>query len=183
MREGCVFDATGDLDAVGFWLQSKANKSLNTFASYRKEAYRFLDWLRPQRLMFSQVKLNHVEAYFIWLREPDTQPLRTIKSTPRLTKLIGGSLSADAINHARTILGQLFTFLVDAGYLKTNVFKIASKLPVIEKNYQTRYLSLKAWAYLWSFITEQKFTTPEEYREVARTRWLFALLYHSGVRR
>ena len=72
---------------------------------------------------------------------------------------------------------------MDAGYLKTNVFKIASKLPVIEKNHQTRYLSLKAWAYLWSFITEQRFGTPEEYREVARTRWLFALLYHSGVRR
>ncbi len=80
MREGCVFDATGDLDAVGFWLQSKANKSLNTFASYRKEAYRFLDWLRPHRLTLSQVKLNHVEAYFIWLREPDTQQVRTIKS-------------------------------------------------------------------------------------------------------
>ncbi len=183
MREGCVFDATGDLDAVGFWLQSKANKSLNTFASYRKEAYRFLDWLRPHRLTLSQVKLNHVEAYFIWLREPDTQPVRTIKSAPRLTNLITQGLTPEAINHGRKILGQLFTFLVDAGYLKTNVFKVASKLPVIEKTHQTRYLSVKAWNYLWAYIIEQKFRTPEEYLEVARTRWLFALLYHSGIRR
>lgn len=182
-HDGCVFDASSDLEAVGFWLQSKANKSMNTFASYRKEAYRFLDWIRPNRLTFAHVKLNHVEAYFDWLRDPALQSPKTIKSAQRLTKYISGGLSADAINHSRTILGQLYTFLVDAGYLKTNVFKIASKMPVIEKTQQTRYLSVKAWAYLWSFITDQRFKTPEEYREVARTRWLFALLYHSGIRR
>lgn len=182
-HEGCVFDASSDLEAVGYWLQSKANKSLNTFASYRKEAYRFLDWIRPNRLTFAQVKLNHVEAYFEWLHNPILKPAKAIMFAPRLTNIISGGLSADAINHARTILGQLFTFLVDAGYLKTNVFKIASKLPVIEKTQQTRYLSVKAWTYLWSFITDQSFKTPEECREVARTRWLFALLYHSGIRR
>ena len=181
-HDGCVFDASSDIEAVGYWLQSKANKSLNTFASYRKEAYRFLDWIRPNRLTFAQVKLNHVEAYFDWLRDPVLLPTKD-KSPRRLTNVISGGLSSEAINHARTILGQLFTFLVDAGYLKTNVFKIASKLPVIEKTQQTRYLSVKAWTYLWGFITEQKFRTPEEYREVARARWLFALLYHSGIRR
>lgn len=179
----CVFDAVGDLDAVRFWLNAKANKSPNTMTAYRKEAYRFMDWLRPHRLTFGQVKLNHVEAYLNWLREPGTQPPRTIKSALRLTNLIAEGLTPEAINYGRKLLGQLFTFLVDAGYLKTNVFKVASKLPVIEKTHQTRYLSVKAWAYLWCFITEQKFRTPEEYREVARTRWLFALLYHSGIRR
>ncbi|HRH76270.1 MAG TPA: tyrosine-type recombinase/integrase [Cellvibrionaceae bacterium] len=177
----CAFDATSDLEAVGYWLQSKANKSINTFISYSKEAYRFLDWLHLHRLTFALVKLNHAEAFMASLTDPDLPARKTTK--PRLSKPLAKRLSPEAVNHTRTILGQLFTFLVDAGYLKTNVFKIASKLPVIEKSHQTRYLSLKAWAYLWSFITEQKFTTPEEYREVARTRWLFALLYHSGVRR
>lgn len=180
-QSGCVFDADSDLEAVGYWLQSKANKSINTFISYRKEAYRFLDWLHQHKLTFALIKLNHAETFMASLTEPDVPARKTTKA--RLSKPLTKGLSPEAINHTRTILGQLYTFLVDAGYLKTNVFKIASKLPVIEKNHQTRYLSLKAWAYLWSFITEQRFRTPEEYREVARTRWLFALLYHSGVRR
>ena len=29
-QSGCVFDADSDLEAVGYWLQSKANKSINT---------------------------------------------------------------------------------------------------------------------------------------------------------
>jgi integrase/recombinase XerC len=69
------------------------------------------------------------------------------------------------------------------GILKNNVFKVSMRLPTIIKTEQTKYLTLAAWRYLWSYLQRQGGDSLESHLKAARNRWMFALLYHTGIRR
>ncbi|ANN80841.1 hypothetical protein BAU07_26320 (plasmid) [Bordetella flabilis] len=75
------------------------------------------------------------------------------------------------------------SYLQDAGYLQFNVFKLSMKPAVISSERQQRALHLDSWFWLWDWVCNRPERSTRDRAVAARARWLFALLYHAGLRR
>ena len=185
--EGAAIDAKTDTEAVMFWLHAKAGRSLHTFQAYRREASRLLLWLSERHLSLAKLKIEHVHVYYAHLAHPPQSwimPRKMSQHTTRLpTQTLLGPLSNQAINYARNVLAQMCHFLQNAGYLRCNVFHLSAKLPVTVGNEPTRLLDLDSWYWLWRWILARPGNKPMDHARNARIRWVFALLYHTGIRR
>lgn len=187
IRDDAAIDAQSDAEAVAVWLRAKGGRSANTFDSYRREAVRLLLWLDEQRMALRDMKVNHVHLFYSHLANPPKDWLRPRKprrdETLLATQVLAGKLSNKSIDYARTVLGQMCAYLQDAGYVQRNVFRLSIKPPVIVQATPTRLLDLDSWHWLWDWILDLPQTKPIEVAHAARCRWLFALLYHTGIRR
>jgi len=185
--QGAAIDAQTDADAVALWLRAKGGRSANTFDSYRREALRLLLWLGEQRLALADLKIEHVHLYYAHLTNPPKHWIRPRKprhdETLLPTQTLAGPLSNKSIDYTRTVLGQMCSYLQDAGYLQRNVFRLSVKPPVIMETTPTRLLDLESWNWLWSWILALPGSKAADVAHAARTRWVFALLYHTGIRR
>jgi integrase/recombinase XerC len=114
-----------------------------------------------------------------WLRP--RKPTRDERLAP--TQVLTAPLSAQSIAHARSILGGMCSYLQDAGYLQFNVFKLSSKPAVVTTEHQARALNLDSWFWLWEWLCTAQTDDARSEAAAARSRWIFALLYHSGLRR
>lgn len=184
-----LIQASNDWEAATIWLKTRAKRSRHTFESYYREANRLLVWLEERQLSLADLKVDHVEQYYAHLRDPPGHWLRPRKPTraqsARLssTQLLAGRLSVQSIDHARTVLSQLCDYLQKAGYLRHNVFRLTSRPAIITRTEATRYLDLASWQWLWQWLTQMPRTTARESLQAGRARWLFSLLYHTGIRR
>lgn len=187
IRDDAAIDAQSDAEAVAVWLRAKGGRSANTFDSYRREAVRLLLWLDEQRMALRDMKVNHVHQFYSHLANPPKDWLRPRKprrdETLLATQVLAGKLSNKSIDYARTVLGQMCAYLQDAGYVQRNVFRLSIKPPVIVQATPTRLLDLDSWHWLWDWILNLPQAKPIEVAHAARCRWLFALLYHTGIRR
>ena len=185
--QGSAIDAQTDAEAATLWLRAKGGRSANTFDSYRREAFRLLLWLGEQRLSLAELKVEHVHLYYSHLANPPPHWIRPRKphrdETLLATQVLAGRLSNKSIDYTRTVLGQMCSYLQDAGYLQRNVFRLSVKPPVIIETTPTRLLDLESWNWLWNWILALPCGKPAEAEHAARTRWVFALLYHTGIRR
>jgi integrase/recombinase XerD len=123
-----LIGATSDEAAIWTWLE-EFNDSSSTFRAYRKEAERFYNWLRIARQKaLNEVVREDFSAYEAFMTDPQPHHLWC---APRSHRRIGGdgptkwrpfegALSPRSRAHALTVLGSLFVFLVDAGYLGAN---------------------------------------------------------------
>jgi integrase/recombinase XerC len=185
--EDAAIDAQTDAEAAAVWLQAKGGRSANTFDAYRREALRLLLWLGEQRLSLAELKIEHAHRYYAHLAHPPKHWLRPRK--PRRdevllpTQVLAGALSNPSIDYTRTVLSQLCAYLQDAGYLRRNVFRLSVKPPVVVETVPTRLLDLASWHWLWNWILTLPQDEPVATAQAARSRWLFALLYHTGLRR
>lgn len=179
--------AETDSQAVNTWITAKGSRSRNTFDSYRREAARLLLWLDEQRLSLNAMKVEHAHAFFSHLGNPPAHWIRPRK--PRrgesllVTQVLVKKLANDSIDYTRTVLGQMCSYLQDAGYLQRNVFHLSIKPPVLVRTVPTRFLDLASWQWLWGWIQNQQSSTRIGTVLIARSRWLLALLYHTGIRR
>lgn len=187
IRDDAAIDAQSDAEAVAVWLRAKGGRSANTFDSYRREAVRLLLWLDEQRMALRDMKVNHVHQFYSHLANPPKNWLRPRKprrdETLLATQVLAGKLSNKSIDYTRTVLGQMCAYLQDAGYVQRNVFRLSIKPPVIVQATPTRLLDLDSWHWLWDWILNLPQAKPTEAAHAARCRWLFALLYHTGIRR
>jgi len=183
-------DALGvnnDAQAVAVWIRAKAGRAANTFEAYRREAVRLLLWLDEAGLTLKTMTVDDAHRFFAHLANPPAHWLRPRKP-PRgtllaATQVLAAPLSARSIAHSRTVLGGLCAYLQDAGYLRFNVFKLSIKPAVVVAAHQERALHLESWFWLWQWIAALPSDDERCQARTARTRWLFALLYHSGLRR
>jgi site-specific recombinase XerD len=180
--------ARDDAGAASLWLAAKGSRSANTFASYRREAARLLLWLAERRLTLAKMKVEHAHLYFAHLAEPPAHWVRPRKPRrgQRLlpTQALSGPLSASSIGYARTVLGQMCAYLQEAGYVRRNVFRLSAMPPAAAAGAEpSRFLDLECWGWLWQWLCALPCGKPAEAAHAARARWLFALLYHTGVRR
>lgn len=184
---GAAIDAQTDAEAAALWLRTKGSRSANTFDSYRREALRLLLWLGEQRLALAELKVEHVHMYYAHLKNPPKHWIRPRKprrdETLLPTQVLTGRLSYKSIDYTRTVLGQMCSYLRDAGYVQRNVFRLSAKPPVVVETAPTRLLDLDSWNWLWNWILALPSGKPADAAHAARTRWLFALLYHTGLRR
>jgi len=184
---GSVIGAETDAEAVAVWLRAKAARSINTFDSYQREASRLLLWLYEQRLTLSTMNVEDAHSFFKLLACPPARWLRPKKARKAEqllpTQVISAALSNRSIAHARTILSQLFAYLQDAGYLQRNVFRLSAKPQVLVETEPTRLLDLDSWDWLRSWIEQMPRKSRLDAAHAARCRWLFSVLYHTGIRR
>lgn len=182
-----ALSASTDIEAVSAWLIARGSRSRNTFDSYRREASRLLLWLGENGLALRDMKVEHAHEFYQHLANPPKHWIRPHKPQRgmklRATQVLAGKLSAKSISYARTVLGQMSAYLQEAGYLTRNVFRLSIRPAVVDKSVSARNLDLDSWTWLWSWITRMPRTTDREVAHAVRARWLFSLLYHTGIRR
>lgn len=84
--------AQDDEAAFTLWAETTGARSVNTLASYRKESWRLLIWLREHGLSARSLKVEHCLQYARhlqappphWLRPPEARKLRAIDAGTRL---------------------------------------------------------------------------------------------------
>ncbi|MTD33823.1 tyrosine-type recombinase/integrase [Paludibacterium sp. dN 18-1] len=185
-RQGLLIDAKSDQQAVLTWLSEFLN-SPRTLASYRKESERFLMWLDERQQRLSSVRREDVLEFERFLAHPTPQKKWLGPSKPRQHpdwKPFSKPLTASSIRQSLTILGALFSYLNNAGYLNGNPFKLRrSPSPRTMTNQVEHFLSEAARHQLQSTLAELPRHTTREKQHAERADWLFSLLYLTGARR
>ena len=177
-------NANNDIEAIKTWLLEFKN-SPNTFTSYRQTAERFVMWLMQSGLSLKQVMRETIQEYQDFLQMPIPTDFWCGPAKPRSSsewKPFVKGLSSSSIKLNLQILGSLYQYLIDAGYLNRNPFRlIRSKIKTNQA--VERFLTHREWQYLQEYIEYMPKNTPKEIFEHERTRWIFNLLYLTGCRR
>jgi Site-specific recombinase XerD len=180
--------ATNDLDAVRAWLSNYAD-TRTTFDNYRKEAERLLLWAVVQ-LGKPLSSLTHEDLLLFKGFLVDPQPAaRWVSSTggkfPRgdeRWRPFNGPLSPASQRQALIILNAMFTWLVNAGYLRGNPMALLRQRAKRTAPRVTRYLSTSLWDEVKVFVEQLPRETADERAYYARSRWLTTLFYLQGMR-
>ncbi|MDA8190935.1 MAG: tyrosine-type recombinase/integrase [Gammaproteobacteria bacterium] len=178
--------ADTDLEAVRAWLAEYAD-SPHTLRAYRKEVVRLMLWA-AQALdkPLSSLTREDLLIYEAFLAHPAgdwVDPSRPRTGGDR--RLFEGPLSPASIRHALGILSGLFAYLTAAGYLAGNPLALRrrkSRKTRGARPVQERYLDQALWNRLMAFIDTLPTGTTREQQHHERVRWLFRLLYGTGLR-
>lgn len=179
--------AKNDADAIKEWLALKGS-SPHTARAYFREANRLLVWsINIQQKPISSLlasDLKAFEAEFLAnppaeYREPE-KPDRHLQPGPFLFK--HKKLSASSIQHSMTVIGNLFSFLCQSGYLKTNPTKLTAKSPRRAKTRTTRYLNHEQYQFLLDYIENEPRDTLTQQQNYQRNRWVCQFLKETGLR-
>lgn len=184
----CQFEGDTDLEAIEAWLKTKRRRSPHTLRSYRREAYRLLAWsVAFRQRPLSNLTIEDVEAFHQWLQAPVSHPLWD----ERGWELFRGPLSPGSQRQALVILGGLCSWLVDAGYLVGNPFRlydsgaIAQEQAEEKESEQERFLPLEIWRWVQAHL--DKLAPPNNRGGAAtayeRKRFIVTFLYWTGLRR
>lgn len=181
-------NANTDLEAIEVWLKAKKRKSPNTLRSYRREAYRLLAWaVAFKGKPISSLTVDDVADFHSWLLAPEIHP----EWNRRGWILIRGPLQDGSARLALVILSGMFRWLVEAGYLAGNPFRLfddgsSSKEKAEEADAEIEHVFDKE---LWDWIVatvdtyQPADTECLEYRSFERARFIMIFLYWSGLRR
>ncbi|QBR01144.1 integrase [Paraburkholderia pallida] len=180
--------ADNDLDALRAWLSNYADTK-TTFDNYRKEAERLLLWAVVQLgKPFSSLTHEDLLLYKAFLVNP--QPAdRWVSATggkyPRSDarwRPFNGPLSPASQRQALIILNAMFTWLVNAGYLRGNPMALLRQRAKRSAPRVTRYLSISLWDEVKAWVEQLPQESEAERRYHARCRWLTTLFYLQGMR-
>lgn len=185
---GSQLSATNDLDAVRAWLANYADTK-TTFDNYRKEAERLLLWAVVQ-LGKPLSSLTHEDLLMFKVFLVDPQPEgRWVSATggkyPRgdeRWRPFNGPLSPASQRQALIILNAMFTWLVNAGYLRGNPMALLRQRAKRSAPRVTRYLSISLWDEVKLFVEQLPQETEAQRAYHARCRWLTTLFYLQGMR-
>lgn len=145
----CSLSAASDLDAIRAWLNARAGNP-NTFASYRKEAERFLAWcIAEKEKALSDIRADEASQYLRWLEDLGRMEERDFSRRWRIPQALwigpknaertspgwrpfNGPLSPASRRNAVIVVRQLFNFLKRTGYLIFNPFdQVSPKVPLL----------------------------------------------------
>lgn len=177
-------NADNDIDAIRTWL-NEFTHSNNTFISYRQTAERFIMWLYQKKLNLKDVTREIIQEYEDFLQSPTPSEFWCGASKPRYHenwKPFVKGLSLNSIRLNLQILGSMFQYLIEAGYLTRNPFRLIRQRA---KNHQSveRFLTHREWDYVTDFLDRMPNETDKQKFEYERIRWIFHLLYLTGCRR
>ncbi len=183
-QQAASITADNDIDAIRTWLLEFRN-SPNTAISYRQTAERFVIWLMQQQLNLKQVTRETIQNYEEFLLSPTPSDFWCGPSKPRIHpdwKPFVKGLSKSSIKLNLQILGSLYQYLIDAGYLIRNPFRLIRARSKTTINVE-RILTMREWSYLTDYIENLPRDTPKNKFEAERVNWVFNLLYLTGCRR
>ena len=178
-----LISAKDDAQAILVWLAEHAD-STNTLSSYRKEAERFLLWLRSRGLGLNSFSREDVLDYRRFLANPPEHWVgRRRKRTHPEWRPFAGPLKAGSIQAANDVLLAMMRYLVDSGYAKRNPFAL-KKLRIRKESSSIEYYLTKTQVnVLFDSLNAMPTTTHLQREHAARSKWVFKLLYLSGLRR
>lgn len=179
--------ANTDADAIKVWL-ARYLDTKTTFDSYRKEAERLLLWSVIE-LGKPLSSLSH-EDFLLYQRFlADPQPAERWVMTRRKVarddpqwRPFAGPLSPTSQRQAIVILNGMFSWLVNAGYLAGNPLSLSRNRQRKAKPRVTRFLDEDLWKEVKLTIERMPRETNREREHYQRVRWLFSLLYITGLR-
>lgn len=179
--------ANTDADAIKVWLSRHLDTKI-TFDSYRKEAERLLLW-SVFELGKPLSSLSH-EDFLIYQRFlADPQPTerwvmaqRKVARNDPKWRPFAGPLSPTSQRQAIVILNGMFSWLVNAGYLAGNPLSLSRNRQRKAKPRGTRFLDENLWKEVKLTIESMPRETNREREHYQRVRWLFSLLYITGMR-
>lgn len=118
---------------------------------------------------------------WISLKDDGSQGGKYARSDTRW-RPFNGPLSAASQRQALVILNGMFTWLVDAGYLRGNPLALLRQRAKRSAPRIKRYLSPFLWDEVKAFVRQLPQDTATQQAYAARCRWLTTLLYLQGMR-
>lgn len=118
-----------DAEAVAAWIAAKANRSINTAQSYRREAERLMLWASEVKdKALSELMLADFLEFAAFLSDPQPQEAwiskkRHLRSSSQWRPFIG-PLSVSSSRQAPIIVGSLFRYLHAKGGFEQNRYQI-----------------------------------------------------------
>ena len=154
-----LIEAEDDWQAVAHWLAEYAG-SAQTQRAYRREAERLLLWLEERRLSLAQMTRGHLDEFEAFLADPRPReqwvgPVRP-RQDPRW-RPFRGPLSPASRRQSLVILQGMMAWLVEAGWLSRNPFRLMRDKRRRLNNGQRRverYLERPLWDWLWAWLNE-----------------------------
>lgn len=123
-KKTCTLNADNDYQAVQAWLS--LHESGATLRAYRKEVERLILWAIMERgRALSSLTVEDAVAYRAFLRRPSPASRWVGPSKPRTSpewRPFGGPLSARSVAYAVSVIGALYRWLMEQGYLLANPF-------------------------------------------------------------
>jgi integrase/recombinase XerD len=186
-----LIHANNDVEAIKTWLmQFKENK--NTLSNYRKEAERFWLWCNYKNLKLNELMFDDILLYREFCQNPQPYEIwvaskRYPRSHPEWKPFSQRGIGLSSLRLAECILGSMFSWLCNSGYLSKNPFKLHRNISLAQKNRIDRYFSRDLWSGLLDSINHQLYCTKEQQDQEAfalavRNKWIISLFYLSGIR-
>ncbi|HEX8885785.1 MAG TPA: site-specific integrase [Noviherbaspirillum sp.] len=123
-KKTCTLNADNDYQAVQAWLS--LHESGATLRAYRKEAERLILWAILERgRALSSLTVEDAVAYRAFLRRPSPTHRWVGPPKPRTSpewRPFGGPLSSRSVSYAVSVIGALYRWLMEQGYLLANPF-------------------------------------------------------------
>ncbi|PXX95356.1 tyrosine-type recombinase/integrase [Halomonas sp. LBP4] len=181
---GVRIEAGSDAEAVARWL-AEYRASPRTRAAYRREAERLLLWLQGHGLGLGGVRREHLDAFEAFLADP--RPAHRWVGPPRPRhspdwRPFRGPLSPASRRQSLVILQGLFAWLVEAGWVDHNPFRLMRDKRRRLDNRQggiERYLEKPLWDWLWGWLTRplEEGASRRRRFEAERRRFAFGFAY------
>lgn len=154
-----------DLEAIRLWLSLRGSRSPRTFESYVLQVRRFVRWLSKNKLTLQDFDHHHAEAFIEDFRVHS-----------------GREISPKTVDYLRVVLGGMMSFLRDLGHVQRNPFAVVPvSVPASEPT--QKILDVEVWRWFWSWLVARSEAAGPERLRRSRDRWVFALLYGTGLRR
>ena len=150
-------DASSDAEAISQWL-SEFQGSPQTLRAYRREAERLLLWLAYQERGLAGLRRQDLDAFEDFLESPTPRQLWIGPPRPRSAadwRPFRGPLSPASRRQSLVILQGMFAWLVEAGWLAHNPFRLMRDKRRRLDNRQTgieRYLERPLWEWFWHWL-------------------------------
>ncbi|WP_336273072.1 tyrosine-type recombinase/integrase [Vreelandella indica] len=176
--------AQNDAQAVMAWLEEYVD-SPQTWKAYRRESERLLLWLNSQGLTLADIHREALRRFELFLADPQPSDQWVGPSKPHAHpawRPFRGPLSPASRRQSLVILQGMFAWLVEAGWVSHNPFRLMrdksrrlnNQAPRIE-----RYLESDVWAWFWQWLNEPLAVEEGSRRffEQARRRFIFGFAY------
>ncbi|WP_438767352.1 tyrosine-type recombinase/integrase [Kushneria sp. TE3] len=179
-----LVEAESDREAVAAWLM-EYRASPQTFRQYRKEAERLLLWLEGQGRHLAHMDRRALDDFEHFLADPRPADEWIGPPRPRSSEQwrpFRKGLSAASRRQSLVILQTLFGWLIEAGWLRQNPFRLMRDKRRRLDNTQAgveRYLERPLWQWCWQALdTPPPAGAPLRARyEFERRRFIFAFAY------
>ncbi|ARS54621.1 integrase [Kushneria konosiri] len=179
-----LVEAGSDREVVAAWLM-EYRTSPQTFRQYRKEAERLLLWLESKGKRLSHIDRRALDEFEAFLARPTPVTEWVGPPRPRQSdewRPFRKGLSAASRRQALVILQTLFGWLIEAGWLHQNPFRLMrDKRRRLDNTSDSieRYLERPLWRWCWQQLNmgPPADATPRIHYELERRRFVFAFAY------
>ena len=182
-RKSCQIAAKNDIEAICVWL-AEYRDSPHTLRSYRREISRLLFWaIELRRKPISSLTREDFMLFEAFLSDPGSHSSLMQQSSSKPAGR-APSLSVQSRQQAIGILGNLFNYLVSAGYLAANPLALrrGRRRKAQELKRPVRFLDEELWNFVLESIELWPKNTHRQLQHYERSRWTIRFLYSTALR-